>query len=886
MRKKASFILVVLLCLEMFFNHVPFVAGAEEETSEKITMTELYHNRYSLEMEPEMTVTIESAEELELWSEYSRDGKVKNCSLSGVTVELLHDIRYTSGTFSFDKESKRFGFYLNGQLKGTYDVNKKQYFSDFLSEQPIEFAGDYENSYDYIYEIWQGKTWSPIICFDGTLNGNGHCIAGLWHVIDNDDSGILFGELNGCVKNLELAQCYGGGEYGELGLGGSYCSGAICNELNGTIENCHTENIYIAEPRARTGGDVGVGGLAGIVKDNGAITDCSAETYILCGDEFAGSLGGLAGIINTISDIEIRGNYTSGLIAGSKRSSEIGGMIGHIMCRDSEYNVAHVTIENCVSEVDIEPAVRRHGQSCGGIVGYSGGGSLIPSVECWILNCENKGTIVGGQSVGGIVGVGQSLFINQCRNTGNITGDGYVGGIVGNAVYVEGANLENTGDVLWKGVEGYREYDESKAAGSIFGRVIISGTLNNSFCGGTIRVAEDVKVGSVVGEVVVFQGSIRIMDNLCVYAIVPHENENNILCGDGEPDEIGDIYYQGQDLEIQCQALNEWVKTKKEIEYHYTEGSGVFACCEWVIDQGVPALQLADSLKPGKPEPIILPEITPTPIPTVSPTVTPTVFPSVTPTPTVSPSVIPTPTVSPSVTPTPTVSPSVTPTPTVSPNIPLEETPVPTGDMVQNVQTEEPVYSVIPVVTGLKVKGKKDASVTVQWNSVAGVSGYSVYRSEKRKSGYQEIFSVASNKLKWCDRTVKQKHTYYYRVTAYRMIQGEKIYGAVSKPVKITVKLKAPLISLKKKKSTEGRRYIQIKVKKWRVSQVELWVKRGKKPFQKISLHGVGKRKKNDTINLQYKPEGKKIFIRARIVQNGKKKRYKSYYSKTKRIRI
>ena len=193
----------------------------------------------------------------------------------------------------------------------------------------------------------------------------------------------------------------------------------------------------------------------------------------------------------------------------------------------------------------------------------------------------------------------------------------------------------------------------------------------------------------------------------------------------------------------------------------------------------------------------------------------------------------------------------------------------------------------IPVVTGIKVKAAKNAVVIVSWKQIPGVSGYSITRSTKKNSGYRELSRVSSNEKKWCDRSVKEKKTYYYRVTAYRMIQGKRVYGiGKGKPKRITVKLRAPLLSVRKKKSRDGQRYLQIKIKKYKASQVNLWVKRGKKPYRQIKLHGVSNRKKTNRINLSYSPKKQTLYLHARIIEKKRKKRYVSYMSKTKRIRI
>lgn len=880
MRKKIAGFLIITLLVGLVLPHMPFLAEAQTvvEAGMTVTMTELYNKRYNLEIKKGATVTVESAEELRMWSVYSQNDEVKNPNLSGVTVELLQDIRYASGTFSYDVRTGRVGFYLYEELRGTYDVKKDRYYPDFISEEPLEVAVDGQDLYDFIYGKGQGNVWWSVRNFAGTLDGNGHCIAGLWWMPKSQHggshSGLLFDELDGGVKNLKLTQCYAGGSCVDY----YYCGGAICSILRGTIENCHTADICIVEPYAKGDGIYGIGGLAGGIQDHGTITDCSAETDIIFNDSNLPT-GGLVGVVYTSKDIVLKGNYTAGTIVSKKDSSygaELGGMIGNVDSSDPGYYGTHGTIENCVSEVDI---IGGCFDTCGGIVGNFELGEWL------IQNCENRGRISGGRNTGGIVGQAKSVFVNQCRNIGHVAG-GRVGGIVGSTLDVEIVNTENIGDISYEiPPRGY--LSNMKEIGGMFGYIGRSGVLYNNLCGGTVMAGDGINAGVIGG---VNYSCTIVMDNVCVYGTVSSESGDNPLFGDEKlekEDEIGEIYYPGQDLASQCEALNTWVEKKGNVEYNYVyvEEGGTFTCNKWMRGEETPILQIEDSRKPNKPEPVPLPVITPrptvTPTQTAVPTPSPTPRPTATSTPT--PTAVPTPSPTPRSTATPTPTPAATPTPSITQTTMI--TPISTQKPIQNVPAERPVVSDIPAVTGIKVKAKRDVSLMIQWKPVPGVSGYSITRSSKKNSGYRELSCVASNERKWCDRSVKEKKTYYYRVVAYRMIQGKKVYGIwYGKPKRITVKLRAPLLTVRKKKSEDGQRYLQIKIKKYRASGVDLWVKKGKKPFQRIKLHGVDKKKKTNWINLSYTPSKQTLYLRARI--NQKKKRYVSYMSKTKRIRI
>lgn len=102
-------------------------------------------------------------------------------------------------------------------------------------------------------------------------------------------------------------------------------------------------------------------------------------------------------------------------------------------------------------------------------------------------------------------------------------------------------------------------------------------------------------------------------------------------------------------------------------------------------------------------------------------------------------------------------------------------------------------------VSGLKVKAvkakkgkaKKSSAgkANVSWKKVNGASGYTIYRSLKKKKGYKAIKSVKGpSKRSWTVGKLKKGKKYYFKVRAYRTIKGKKVYGAYSNAVAYKVK--------------------------------------------------------------------------------------------------
>lgn len=84
-------------------------------------------------------------------------------------------------------------------------------------------------------------------------------------------------------------------------------------------------------------------------------------------------------------------------------------------------------------------------------------------------------------------------------------------------------------------------------------------------------------------------------------------------------------------------------------------------------------------------------------------------------------------------------------------------------------------------------------SVTLKWNKVPGAEGYLLYRKEAGKdwkliAGEKKVLSAGT--LRFQDKKLKAKKTYYYKICAYRTVNGTKECGSLSKQVKTTPTLK------------------------------------------------------------------------------------------------
>ncbi len=90
-----------------------------------------------------------------------------------------------------------------------------------------------------------------------------------------------------------------------------------------------------------------------------------------------------------------------------------------------------------------------------------------------------------------------------------------------------------------------------------------------------------------------------------------------------------------------------------------------------------------------------------------------------------------------------------------------------------------------PKITKLTTtKGK----ASLVWSNVSGESGYQVYYSTKKDSGYKKVKSYKANVLKGSKSKLKSGKKYYFKVRAYKKTDSGTVYSSWSKVKSIKVK--------------------------------------------------------------------------------------------------
>lgn len=99
-------------------------------------------------------------------------------------------------------------------------------------------------------------------------------------------------------------------------------------------------------------------------------------------------------------------------------------------------------------------------------------------------------------------------------------------------------------------------------------------------------------------------------------------------------------------------------------------------------------------------------------------------------------------------------------------------------------------FKIVPKkVTINTAKNTGKSAATVTWKKDSSVSGYEIFRSTKKSSGYKKVKTISKNStVKFKDTTLKKGKTYYYKVRSYKTVNGNKVYGAYSSVKSVKVK--------------------------------------------------------------------------------------------------
>ena len=379
----------------------------------------------------------------------------------------------------------------------------------------------------------------------------------------------------------------------------------------------------------------------------------------------------------------------------------------------------------------------------------------------------------------------------------------------------------------------------------------------------------------------------------------------------------------------------------------YESGMEVTYCseCHYILDYKEIAApeQLEDTTYYREPENLVhpseepKPSVSPTPQPTKTASVTakPTQTPMVTKTPTVTvkptktpaaTATVPSPTQTPIMTDSPpVVSPTAMPNGNVSskpdkepePTSGNKTTPNPTdrttpqpADNASPSPANEPLYTISPTPTsattqptsvpGLSEKDKKALIVRINlieltkynqpeivWKKTSVNIGYEIYRAMSKKITWKKIAAGETNSsCRYTDKKAKAGQKYYYKMRLFKKTGGQKYYGKYSNVCMIkTLSIVKPKI-----KGTTGTYqkipYVQITLKKYSGTYVEIYIRGRSRKYQKIKLKSSSIKRYKAKFKLKCDNKKAVYYFKIRTIVKKSKKRYYSVYSDCIKVKV
>ncbi|MDR2803417.1 MAG: hypothetical protein LBB22_03900 [Treponema sp.] len=317
---------------------------------------------------------------------------------------------------------------------GHYDLHVNQSYIPLINQNQLASIGKdakYPSNGNYVLirDITLSGVWDPLCIngaspFSGVFDGHRKTIKRLVFPDETTYQYVgLFAYVSGAeLKNLNLEVT---GESMRLSEANEQCFGVLAGFAENTAidkitVNGHSRGLKIVKPG---GGDFFVGGIAGKITGNSAITR-SAMLFTIevdAANAGAGYLGGIAGyakltdqVENTIKECYNRGSV---ILSNTDADTYAGGIVG---CHENGL-VAVSTIIQCYAsgEVSASGGGLAGIVAAGGLLGGTGStgsntGELEISKSCALMvSVSASSTLSPNTSAGGLSGYGGSLSWSQ-----------------------------------------------------------------------------------------------------------------------------------------------------------------------------------------------------------------------------------------------------------------------------------------------------------------------------------------------------------------------------------------------------------------------------------------------------------------------------------------
>ncbi len=93
-----------------------------------------------------------------------------------------------------------------------------------------------------------------------------------------------------------------------------------------------------------------------------------------------------------------------------------------------------------------------------------------------------------------------------------------------------------------------------------------------------------------------------------------------------------------------------------------------------------------------------------------------------------------------------------------------------------------------PEAPTIRLASTAKGRATIAWSNVSGESGYQVYYSASKSSGFKKISNYKADTVKAYKTGLKSGKTYYFKVRAYKKVGDSYIYSPFSKTLSVKIK--------------------------------------------------------------------------------------------------
>ncbi len=90
----------------------------------------------------------------------------------------------------------------------------------------------------------------------------------------------------------------------------------------------------------------------------------------------------------------------------------------------------------------------------------------------------------------------------------------------------------------------------------------------------------------------------------------------------------------------------------------------------------------------------------------------------------------------------------------------------------------------VPATPKVTLASSTKNQMKVSWKQISGATGYEVWRTDKKDGKYSKLTTISKAKtVTYTDKKAKSGKTYYYKVRAYKTVNGKKVYSSYSSVV-------------------------------------------------------------------------------------------------------